>query len=276
MIKNRILQIFIYTILILGVFLVLFPMYITLVTAMKTTQESVNNFFSLPHGIYLDNFKKVITKAHYFRYFLNSITVTSISLMCEMVVVPLFAYAVTRNTDRKYYKIIYMLTIIGIFVPFQAVMLPTIKMLSKVNLLSTTGIILLYITYTFKKGAFLFVGFLQTIPRELEESAYMDGCTITQSYLKITFPLLQPMIATMIVIDGLWIWNDFLLPLLVLNKNNLQWTLQLFQYQFKNQYSFDFNLAFASFLLSMMPMVVLFIFMQRFIISGMTKGAIKS
>ncbi|MCF7944226.1 MAG: ABC transporter permease subunit, partial [Spirochaetia bacterium] len=89
------------------------------------------------------------------------------------------------------------------------------------------------------------------------------------------FPLLKPMTATMIVIDGLWIWNDFLLPLLVLNKKLLNWTLPLFQFQFKNQYNFDFNLAFASFLLSMLPMIIVYIFMQRYIISGITKGAVK-
>ncbi len=103
----------------------------------------------------------------------------------------------------------------------------------------------------------------------------MDGCSVFKTYLFIIFPLLKPMIATMIVIDGLWIWNDFLLPLLVLNKNHLQWTLPLFQFQFKNQYTFDFNLAFASFLLSMAPMIILYIFMQKYIISGITKGAIK-
>ena len=273
--RNTISRIAIYTVLITGVLLILFPLYITLITSLKTPQESAQSFFALPKTLYLDNFKSVVTKAHYFTYFFNSIIVTVVSLTCEMIVVPLFAYAVSRNSNKKYYRIIYLLTIFGIFVPFQAVMLPTIKLLSRTSLLSIPGLILMYVTYTFKKGAFLFVGFLQSVPRELEESAYMDGCTITQSYRRIVFPLLQPMIATMIVIDGLWIWNDFLLPLLVLNKNSLQWTLQLFQFQFKNQYSFDFNLAFASFLLSMLPMIILYIFMQRFIISGITRGAVK-
>ncbi|MBN2859042.1 MAG: carbohydrate ABC transporter permease [Sphaerochaetaceae bacterium] len=273
--QNSLYRIAIYAVLITGVLIILFPLYITLITSLKTPQESARSFFALPGTLYLDNFASVVTKAHYFTYFLNSIIVTVVSLTCEMIVVPLFAYAVSRNSNKKYYRIIYLLTIFGIFVPFQAVMLPTIKLLSRTNLLSITGLILMYVTYTFKKGAFLFVGFLQSVPRELEESAYMDGCTITQSYRRIVFPLLQPMIATMIVIDGLWIWNDFLLPLLVLNKNSMQWTLQLFQFQFKNQYSFDFNLAFASFLLSMLPMIILYIFMQRFIISGITRGAVK-
>ncbi|MCF7942421.1 MAG: carbohydrate ABC transporter permease [Spirochaetia bacterium] len=258
-----------------GAVTILIPLYITIVTALKTPSESAASFFALPGSLYLDNFAAVLGKSHYFRFFLNSITITAVSLLGEILLVPLFSYAVVRNMDRFYFKVIFMLTVFGIFVPFQVVMLPTIKLFSRMGLLSFPGLILLYLTYTFKKGAFLFVGYLRSIPLELEESAYMDGCSVFKTYLFIIFPLLKPMIATMIVIDGLWIWNDFLLPLLVLNKNHLQWTLPLFQFQFKNQYTFDFNLAFASFLLSMAPMIILYIFMQKYIISGITKGAIK-
>ncbi len=273
--KNNWMFIFIYIILGIGALIILFPLYVTIVTAFKTPQESAQSFFSLPNSFYMKNFMTVMAKANFGRYFLNSIVITLVSLSGEMILVPLFAYAVVRNTHKRYFSIIFLLTIFGIFVPFQVVMLPTIKLFSKLHLLSTGGLILLYLTYTFKKGAFLFVGFLKAIPMELEESGYMDGCTIGQAYRHIILPLLKPMMATMVVIDGLWIWNDFLLPLLVLNKNHMQWTLPLFQFQFKNQYSFDFNLAFASFLLSMLPMIILYIFMQRFIISGITKGAIK-
>jgi len=254
---------------------ILFPLYVTLITALKTSQESAQSFFSLPEGFYLQNFKTVINKAHYGRFFLNSIIITTVSLAGEMVLVPLFSYAVARNRDKKYFTIIYFLTVFGIFVPFQVVMLPTIKMFSSLKLLSTTGLIFLYLTYTFKKGAFLFVGYMKSIPLSLEESAIMDGCSILKTYIYIIFPLLKPMVATMIVIDGLWIWNDFLLPLLVLNRNYLQSTLPLFQFQFKNQYTFDFNLAFASFFLSMLPMIILYMLMQKYIISGITRGAIK-
>lgn len=257
-----------------GSAVILFPLYVTVITALKTPAESAVNFFALPSTLYLENFSEVLRKAHYFRFFFNSIIVVIVSLTAEMILVPMFSYAVARNTGR-YFRFIFTLTVLGIFVPFQVVMLPTIKMFSSLNLLSMYGLILLYMTYTFKKGVFLFTGYIRSIPLELEESAYMDGCTVVQTYKAIVFPLLSPMIATMVVIDGLWIWNDFLLPLLVLNKHYLQWTLPLFQFQFKNQYSFDFNLAFASFLLSMLPMIILYVFMQKYIISGITKGAVK-
>lgn len=264
-----------YLYLCIGCIIIVFPMYLTVITALKTPQESAQNFFALPSSFYMENFLTVIHKAHYFDYFFNSVVVTVVAVALEMVLLPLFSYVLARNLNRRYYKTVYLLTILGIFVPFQVVMLPTVKLLFRVQLLSIPGLILLYLTYTMKKGVFLFVGYLKSIPLELEESAYVDGCSIFQTYRSIIFPLLRPLIATMIIIDGLWIWNDFLLPLLVLNRDMHTWTLPLFQFQFKNQYSFDFNLAFASFLLSMLPMILLYIFMQKHIISGMTKGAIK-
>lgn len=264
-----------YLYLILGCMIILFPIYLTVVTAMKTPQESAANFFALPSGLYLENFLKIIRKAGYLRYLFNSFLVTFVSVGMEMALLPLFAWVISRNSHSRYYRILYLLTVLGIFVPFQVVMLPTIKLLFRINLLSSLGLILLYLTYTMKKGVFLFVGYLKSVPLELEESAYMDGCSIPQTFTAIVYPLLKPLIATMIIVDGLWVWNDFLLPLLVLNRDMHTWTLPLFQFQFKNQYSFDFNLAFASFLLSMLPMIVLYVFMQKHIIAGMTRGAIK-
>ncbi len=242
---------------------------------MKTAAESSQNFFSLPSGIYLENFKKVIQKSDFFVYMRNSIIITLISLCGEILLVPAFSYAVSRNKHKPFFKAIYYMTIIGLFIPFQVVMLPTVKLLSKINLLSMGGVILLYLTYTLKKGVFLVVGYMDNISIELEQSAYLDGCSRFQVYRLIIFPLLTPILATLLIVDGLWIWNDFLMPLLILNQDSQAWTLPLFQAQFKNQYSFDFNLAFASFLLSMMPIIIFYIFMQRNIMSGITNGALK-
>ena len=268
-------KIFIYIALGIGLVLILFPLYITIVTAMKTPAESAQNFFALPHSLYIDNFMKVIEKAHFFTYLKNSVIITGLSLIGEIILVPAFAYAVSRNRKKWYFKVIYLMTVVGLFVPFQVVMLPTVKLFAKLGILNMFGVILLYLTYTLKKGVFLVVGYLDSIPLELEESAFMDGCTRFQVYRKIVFPLLKPILATLLIVDGLWIWNDFLLPLLILNQEPAKWTLPLFQAQFKNEYAFDFNLAFASFLLSMAPIIIFYIFMQKNIMEGVTKGAIK-
>jgi len=273
--KNIIVKVLLYLILTIGLVMIIFPLYITVVTALKTSAESARNFFSLPHSFYLENFKKVIQKAHFFSFLKNSVVITSLSLLGEILLVPLFSYAISRNRQKPFFKIVFIMTIIGLFIPFQVVMLPTVKLFNKLSLLNMAGVILLYMTYTLKKGAFLVVGYLNNIPHELEESAFLDGCSVLQTYRNIIFPLLTPVIATLLIVDGLWIWNDFLLPLLMLNKAPRFWTLPLFQAQFKNEYAFDYNLAFASFLLSMGPIIIFYAFMQKNIMSGITNGAIK-
>jgi len=273
--SSLILGILLYSTLIIGFIIIVFPLYITLVTSMKTAAESSQNFFSLPTHIYLDNFKRVLEKSDFFIYTRNSIIITVISLSGEILLVPAFAYAVSRNKNKPFFKIIYYMTIIGLFIPFQVVMLPTVKLLSKISLLNMTGVILLYLTYTLKKGVFLVVGYLDNISIDLEHSAYIDGCSRFQVYRLIIFPLLTPIIATLLIVDGLWIWNDFLMPLLILNQDSHSWTLPLFQAQFKNQFSFDYNLAFASFLLSMLPIIIFYAFMQKKIMGGIINGAIK-
>ncbi len=124
-------------------------------------------------------------------------------------------------------------------------------------------------------GVFLFVAYMDSVPRELEESAFIDGAGVVQTYIQIVFPLVKPMTATIMILNGLSVWNDFMLPLLLLNKSKDSWTLQLFQYNFKTTYSFDYNLAFASFLLSMLPVMVVYVFAQKYIIQGLTTGAVK-
>lgn len=138
------------------------------------------------------------------------------------------------------------------------------------------GLIVLYITYSLTQGVFLYQGYLRTvIPGEVEEAARIDGSGILTTYTRIIFPMMKPMTGTIIILNSLWIWNDFLMPLLVLNRSNAYWTLPLFQYNFKSQYAFEFNLAFATFVLSIAPIIVIYACFQKHIIAGLTSGAIK-
>jgi raffinose/stachyose/melibiose transport system permease protein len=137
------------------------------------------------------------------------------------------------------------------------------------------GLVLIYITYALCQGVFLFVAYFKSVPLEIEEAAEIDGCGILRTFFQIIYPLVKPMTATVIILNTLWIWNDFLLPLLILNKQASFWTLPLFQYNFKSQFSFDYNLAFASFLFSIVPMLVFYGFLQKYIIKGLTAGSVK-
>jgi raffinose/stachyose/melibiose transport system permease protein len=264
-----------YVLLCLGSMLVLYPIYIVFVTSFKTPAEVARSWFSLPSSLYLGNFELVLGKANYLQIVFNSTVITSVSVALIVCLIPLAAYAVARNMNRAYFKFLYFYFISGIFVPFQVIMIPLVKLTSTLGMNNIPGLIVLNVTYALIQGVFLFVGFINTIPRELEEAAHIDGCGVLKTFAQVIYPLLQPMLATIVVIRGLFIWNDFMLPLIILNKSQSFWTLPLFQYNFKSEYTVDYNSAFASYLMAIVPVIVVYVFMQKYIISGLTSGAVK-
>lgn len=260
-----------------GLIVIFLPLYLTLITAFKTSKESARSFFSFPSELYLGNFKEVLFNNNFVQFFSNSVVITVVSIVLILLVVPLTAYAISRNMNKWYFKTLYILFIMGIIIPFQVIMLPVSKLMTELDLLNRFGLILLYVTYALTQGVFLYVGYIRTtIPKELEEAAEVDGCTKFRTYRSVIFPLLAPLTATVIIINAFWIWNDFLLPLLILNKSETYWTLPLFQYNFKSQYSFNYNLAFASFVMTVIPIMLVYVFFQKQIIAGLTGGAVKS
>jgi len=275
--KNMFVKLFSYFLLVVLSLIVIFPIYITIVTSFKTSEESSRNFFSLPHTFYIGNFSKVINDKNFWSYVSNSIGITVISVLVISIMVPMVSYAISRQMHKfRYFKIIYSMILLSIFAPFQIIMIPLTQLCTKIRLMNQMGIILIYIAFSLGQGVFLFTGYYKSIPFELEEAAYIDGCTTTGTFFKIVFPLAKPMTVTILILNTLWIWNDFLLPLLILNKSAVNWTLPLYQYNFKSTYTFDYNLAFASFMFSIVPMIILYIFLQKNIIEGLTAGAIKS
>ncbi|MCI8622698.1 MAG: carbohydrate ABC transporter permease [Provencibacterium sp.] len=274
--KRLSLKILIYAFLVLGLLLILFPMYLTVIVAFKTPAESAENFFSFPRQLYLDNLKTVVRAENFLYFLVNSVVITAVSLAVILCFVSLSSYAISRNKDSRYFRFLHIYFLAGIFVPFQVIMLPLVKFMSRMNLTNQTGIILLYITLANAQGVFLCVNYLKSIPMEMEEAAHIDGCSAFRTFFSVVFPLMKPILVTLFIMDALWIWNDFQLPLIMLNRSSEQWTLPLFQYNFKGQYSFDYNLAFASFLISMLPIMIVYAFLQRHIIGGLTDGAVKS
>lgn len=262
---------------VIGAAVVLFPFYITLITAFKTPEESAQNFFALPKSLNFDNFTEVFAKAGYFKYFTNSVTVTVVSLVLIYILVTMISYAIARNMkNSRYYKFIFGFIVLGMFVPFQVIMVPLVQFMGNLGLSNKAGLILLHVTYAAMQGVFLLVNYIQNVPEDLEEAAYIDGCTTVQAYVKVVLPLLKPMTSTILVLNALWIWNDFQMPLMILNKLPETWTLPLFQYNFKSQYSFDFNMAFASYIIAMIPVLAAYVVAQKNIVEGLTAGAVKS
>ena len=142
-------------------------------------------------------------------------------------------------------------------------MLPVTKMMSKLNMLNHAGLIILYVAFSLTQGVFLFVNYIRGLPYEIEESAQIDGCSVFQTYVKIVLPLVKPMISTLLIMDTLWIWNDFMLPLLILNRSQAIWTLPLFQYNFKTEFCVNFTLAFTAYFLAMLRMLIIYCMGQK-------------
>lgn len=265
-----------YVILILGVLLILLPMGIVLITAFKSNSQIADSWFKLPVPLYLDNFKTLFAKSDLKYAFINSIVIAAVFLTAITVTIPLTAYGVSRTmAGNRFLRYFYYFLIIGLFVPFQAKMIPLIMIASKLHMMNVPGIIVLYIAGSTCEGVFLCAGYLQSIPPDMEEASYIDGAGFFRTYWQVILPLMKPILATVAIQNALWVWNDFQLPLLVLNKSSKFWTLILYVYNFKTAYQTDYGLIFASFLISMLPIMLFYILMQKQIIGGLTAGAVK-
>lgn len=263
-------------IILLGMLLILIPLYLTIITALKTKSELLRNFFALPQSFYLGNFREILSEPDYFYAISNSIMITGASLVCMLFILPMLSFPLSRAMKvSRLFKALYIIVIAGIFVPFQVRMLPLIKLMNALHLTNRLGIIILYIATSACEGTFLYVGYLSTVPQDLEEAAYIDGASTHGVFWRVIYPLLKPITATVMIKNGLWIWNDFMLPLIMLNKSSRYHTVTLFQYAFKTAYTTDYTMAFATVIMAMLPIMLLYMFCQKYIVSGLTNGAVK-
>ena len=259
-----------------GITWMFIPLLVTVMSSFKPTKEITGNFFGLPQNPTLDNYLRLFEDG-IVQYFVNSTILTVVSVLLILLVIPMAAFALARQMKRStVFGVIYFFLIIGIFVPFQVIMLPMTKLMSSLGLNTMFGLILLYLTYAVPQALFLYVGYIKTIvPEEMDEAAAIDGCDKFTLYWRIIFPLLRPMHATVLIINALWIWNDFLLPLLVLNRDQSMWTIPLFQYNYQGMYFSDYGPSFASYVVGIIPILLVYLVFQKHIISGMTSGSVK-
>lgn len=265
-----------YALLVVGGILILVPLLVTVFSSFKTTKDIMNHFFSLPNPFTLSNYQRLIADG-IGSYFWNSAVITILSLIVVAIFIPAAAYSIARNmSKRKAFNIMYSLLILGIFVPFQVIMIPITVMMSKLGLANMYGLVILYLTYAIPQTLFLYVGYIKiSVPDSLDEAAEIDGADKFTTYRQIIFPMLKPMHATTLIINALWFWNDFMLPLLVLNKDSKLWTLPLFQYNYQGQYFNDYGPSFASYIVGIITITIVYLIFQKNIISGMSNGAVK-
>ncbi|MBN2553262.1 MAG: carbohydrate ABC transporter permease [Spirochaetales bacterium] len=273
--KIRFSHIIIYFVLTVGLIVIVYPVFLTVISSLKPRKEIIQSFLAFPENFYLGNFKEILSGGEFVTALYNSVFVTVGSLALIVTVIPMLAYSLERNSSRRSYKLAFTFVMVGIFIPFQVVMLPIVKIISGVHLMNKFGLILIYLGMSVPKMSFLYFGYMKSIPWELEEAAFIDGANLSTIFVRVIYPLLKPITVTVIILQGLWIWNDFMIPLIIVNRSAASWTLPLFQYNFKGQYDIEYNLIFTTFILAMLPMVVMYIFLQKYILKGLTEGSLK-
>ncbi|GEO94855.1 carbohydrate ABC transporter permease [Kocuria turfanensis] len=253
---------------------VLVPLYFTVVTALKTPDQLGGSGFALPTEVRWANFADAWTLTDFPRAALNSAVITVSAVALTLLTNSMVAYAIARNMHRRLFKGLFFYFVSALFVPFPILMLPVAKQTAQLGLDNPAGLVLLYVVYGLSFNIFIFTAYIRSIPLELEEAARMDGAGTWGVFWRVIFPLLTPMNATVGILTCLWAWNDFLLPLIIVSDPG-QATLPLVQYVFQSQFQTNYTVAFASYLMAMAPLLVVYVFAQRWVISGVTRGAVK-
>lgn len=271
---------FVKSILVFVIFLLyMAPFFIVIINSFKQKRDIITNPFSLSasKGYSLSNYFEAIDKMNYMRSFGNSLFVTGLSTLIVTILAAMTAYYIVRS-NTKYSKIIFSLMSAAIIIPFQAIMIPLVSIYgAKLHMLnSRSALIFFHVGFAMSMSVFIYQGFIKSdIPVTLEEAAYLDGCTKLQTFFIIVFPLLKPITSTLVILNVLAFWNDYLLPSLVLTKKELM-TLPLSTYQFYGTYSANYGTIMAGLVLTVAPILILYIVLQRQIISGIVAGAVKS
>jgi len=273
----------VFTIFLFILFMVPFGMVV--LNSAKTSKEIIYNAIALPSdwkqlGV---NISLIFNNStvDYFGAFVDSTLITLFSLIVIVFFSSMAAWVLVRN-KTIWSAVLFMAFVAAMVIPFQVLMYPLVRWLRVsgsfigIRLLGTIpGIVFAYLGFGSPLSIFIFHGFIKNIPYELEESATIDGCSRGRTFFAIIFPLLQPIIVTVLILNGIWIWNDYLLPLLLLGSNGVVQTIPIAVTAFAGAYLKQWDLILTSTLIAMLPVIVLYLFAQRYIIKGMVEGSIK-
>ncbi|MFS0614423.1 carbohydrate ABC transporter permease [Lederbergia ruris] len=262
-----------FTILVAVVFLI--PFYFVIVNSFKSFKDILTNTAALPTTWFIENYTRAWEIMKYPSAFMNSLIVTVLSILGIILISSMAAYRLVRYPTIVN-KIIFTLFIAAMIIPFQSIMIPLMKVANTIGLLNNTwGLIVAYLGFGAPLAIFLFHGFIKSIPKEIEESAIVDGCSAYSVFWLIVLPLLKPIIATVSILNALWIWNDFLLPFLFVNSRQELRTIPLSTYSFFGEYTKQWDLAMAALMLGIVPIILFFFLMQKQIVEGVRVGAVK-
>ena len=257
----------------------MFPFLMVLINSLKQKRDIIKSPFSwlfTIKGLSFDNFVNAFNQMDFLNAFKNSLIVTVSATVLVTILGTMLAYYIVRH-NNKISKITFALMVASMIIPFQAIMIPLVSIYGgTLNILNhRITLIFMHTGFSMAMSVFMFHGFIKgNVPIALEEAAYIDGCTHTQTFFKIVFPLLRPTISTMVILNAMSFWNDFLLPSLVLTDKKLL-TLPLSTYSFYGTYSADYGTIMAGLLLCVIPIMILYVVLQKQIIGGVVAGAVK-
>ncbi len=254
--------------------LFLVPFYFVVVNSLKPFGEILKNAASLPKIIAWSNYTNAFSKIKFLSVFFNSVFITVVSILFLVIIGSMASWWMVRK-NTKFNGLLFFAFVAAMVTPFQSIMIPLMKVVTNLHLLnSRLGLILVYLGYSTPFTVFLYHGFIKSVPIQMEEAALIDGCNTFQIFLHIVIPLIRSMTITVIILQTLLIWNDFLLPLLILSKRSLH-TIPLAVFSFFGQYTNRWDFALATLVLGMLPIVIFFLVMQKYVIAGVRSGSVK-
>ena len=274
--EKRIVNVFQILFLLLVMFVFLFPSYTALLTSWKTRIEVSRSALSFPETFAIQNYIEAIRKSQFLTALKNSCAITFPSVLLIVICSSMGGYSIARHSAKhKIFKYLDRLYVSSLMIPFQILMIPVYRMYKSLRLLNTLqGMVLMLTGVSIAYATFLYVGFVKSIPRELEEAALIDGCGPYKAFFVIVFPMLKPITTTVAALHVMWLWNDFNISLVLMQKESVR-PLTVKQYYFFGQYASDYGMAFAAAILTMLPVVIFFMAAQKYLVEGISGGAVK-
>lgn len=263
---------------IIGTITVFFPLYMAVIIAFKKPSEMTNDVagaLALPKNWSFSNFTEAMQVTDFWHSLGNSLLITLVTIVLAILIHSIAGYVIGRGMRRiKGFKFIYFYIVSGMFVPFSILMMPLVKQTAQMGIGNRFGVILLYLVFYMPMNVLLYSGYLKNIPEALEEAANIDGANAWTTYWRIIFPMMKPMHATVAILTALGTWNDVMTPLVIMSGTG-QNTLPLAQLNFQSQFGTNYNLAFASYILALIPILIFYVICQKQILNGVANGAVK-
>lgn len=254
---------------------ILYPFFVMILVSLKSTKEAVLFPNTIPTVFHFENYSSAWKIMKYVTVFNNTLIITSGSLVGIIILSSMASYIIATSKHKKIYNFVYIFFLCGIMIPFYTSLVPLVKLMTNLKLTNSLfGMILYNCGRNIPMAVFLYIGFVRGISREILEASRIDGANLIQIYWKVLMPMLKPITSTIIVLDALFLWNEFLFPRIMLVSSSVR-TIALSQYYFTGEYGTKWELAFAAYMLTIIPVLIIYAAFQKNIIKGVAAGAVK-